>query len=483
MSLIPKPTMTDKNRTAHQRNGRQSHGAATPAGKERSRAAHLRHGFYSQQREEALCAFGEDPAELAAVIESTRAEWRPATDFQERMTERMARLWWRTERAERIQESLTARAMQEHKKRRHEQALELRYQLDPQATLLHMLQEYCFHPRFYVPRSFFGTFQEGFGVNVQGTRKRILLLMHQLRKPEGPLPPIGESGARFLTPLFDKEGRPQSVEVKGAYPQGERVPSAGVEEARPQGGVAGEVCPESGTAAPTEESENQYLAEMEELDDDDCPIPWPQTPVAEGDERDELREALGILARIEMGTVHSQFDPQIKEQERPLSRIEQDEAQAAPHKHADLMRREEGSCFRQFMRLATLLMKVQKQSEKCTRNEGSSGDVDENTEGPETEIGTDCPEPVNASTGDNGQTIGSEVRSPRSDVGKAESGVQGSRSADGETGFEVEKPGSEVKKPGFEAKCPRPEVGKARTEVESSLSGEVKQAAAHRCAA
>ncbi|MGD0226167.1 MAG: hypothetical protein ABSF71_27865, partial [Terriglobia bacterium] len=66
MSLIQKPSMTDKNRTAHQRNGRQSREAATPEGKERSRAAHLRHGFYSQQREEALCALGEDPAELAA---------------------------------------------------------------------------------------------------------------------------------------------------------------------------------------------------------------------------------------------------------------------------------------------------------------------------------------------------------------------------------------------------------------------------------
>ena len=50
MSLIQKPPMTDNNRTAHQRNGRQSRGAATPQGKERSRAAHLRHGFYSQQR-------------------------------------------------------------------------------------------------------------------------------------------------------------------------------------------------------------------------------------------------------------------------------------------------------------------------------------------------------------------------------------------------------------------------------------------------
>ena len=76
-----------------------------------------------------------------------------------------------------------------------------------------------------------------------------------------------------------------------------------------------------------------------------------------------------------------------------------------------------------------------------------------------------------------------KAQTAESEVGKAESGVQGSRSADGKTEFEVQKPGSEVKKPGFEAKCPRPEVGRARTEVESSLSGEIEQAAAHGCAA
>jgi len=492
--------MTDKNRTAHQRNGRQSRGAATPQGKERSRAAHLRHGFYSQQREEALCALGEDPAELAALIESTREEWRPASDFQERMAERMARLWWRAERAERIQESLTARQVQENEKRRHQRALELRYQLSPQLSVLHMLQEYSPDPRFYVPRLYFRIFQEGFGDKVEGAQKRILLLMHRLRKPQGPLPSVGPSGARPAPPPgavlagersaaptspLDREVRREAGRVEGA-----RAPAAPVEAACPPGNSVGGACLEGGTVPLGEEAEDQYLADMEELDDDDFPLPWPQTPVAEGAERDELREAVGLLARIEWNAVHAALDPEIEEQERPLSRIEGDEAQAAPHRHAELMRREEGSCFRQFMRLANLLLKIQKQSEKCARNEGSSGYVDENTEGGKVEPGTTCPELVNASTAGKGQTaeseVGkaeSEVRSPGSEVGKAESGVQGSRSADGKTEFEVQKPGSEVKKPGFEAKCPRPEVGKARAGVESSLSGEVEQATAQGCAA
>jgi hypothetical protein len=153
--------MTDKNRTAHQRNGRQSRGASTPAGKERSRAAHLRHGFYSQQREEALGALGEDPAELAALIASTREEWQPTSDFQERLTERMARLWWRTERAERIQESLAAREMEEHQKRRRERVQEIRNDFEPQASVLEMLRDYSAQPRFYVPRCLFHHFRLG----------------------------------------------------------------------------------------------------------------------------------------------------------------------------------------------------------------------------------------------------------------------------------------------------------------------------------
>ncbi len=95
-------------------------------------------------------------------------------------------------------------------------------------------------------------------------------------------------------------------------------------EERPSGGVDGGVC--DGTAKPTPMSEEQYLAEMQEMEDIDeleygvFSIPSSQTPIAEGAERDRLREALGILARIELSFVHKEFDPQIEEQEKALTR-------------------------------------------------------------------------------------------------------------------------------------------------------------------
>ena len=102
-------------------------------------------------------------------------------------------------------------------------------------------------------------------------------------------------------------------------------------------------------------SEEQYLAEMQEMEDIDeleygvFSLPPSEASIRGRGRARQTAGSPGILARIESSFVHEEFDPQIEEQEKALSRIEQDEAQAAPHQHAELMRREEGSWFRQFM--------------------------------------------------------------------------------------------------------------------------------------
>jgi len=108
MSLVKHPEMTEKNRAAHRRNGRQSRGAVTPEGKERSRAANLRHGIYSQQRDTALRALGEDPAERAELLDAAYEQWQPANRYQQRVMEQLVSLQWRQERAARRQEHLEA---------------------------------------------------------------------------------------------------------------------------------------------------------------------------------------------------------------------------------------------------------------------------------------------------------------------------------------------------------------------------------------
>jgi hypothetical protein len=68
MSLIKKRTMTPAALEACRANAQRSHGAATPAGKDRARVVKMRHGFYSRKAPEALRLLSEYPTEFASLI-------------------------------------------------------------------------------------------------------------------------------------------------------------------------------------------------------------------------------------------------------------------------------------------------------------------------------------------------------------------------------------------------------------------------------
>ena len=414
------------------RTGGSSRGAATAEGKERSRAAHLRHGFYSSGREEALAALGEDPAALAALIASTHAEFRPASDFQARLSERLARLWWRMERAERLQESLAVELMHANQQRRNAAAMELRRQGVPAIDILSLLAGDADDPRFYTPRDYFRQFCQAFGDELEGDRKQILLLMHRLRKPK----------------------------TRRAAPP-------------PHPGPEGEP------------SDDSYLADLAAADEDDFPLPWPKTPVAEGAERDGLREELAGLAKMELEFTRQYWEPQFEERQRPLTRIELEQAQAAPHPHAELLRREEASCFRQFMRLSALLLKLQKHEEKLSENEGSSGYIDENTQAGQTSRATESAESEARSPKSGVQDrdagvgkAGARVPSPEFGFQDAEAGGQSPLPAAGIATFDAESAISEARNGEFEAASAGSETRTATSRVESEHSPKVEHAAA-----
>jgi len=152
-------------------------------------------------------------------------------------------------------------------------------------------------------------------------------------------------------------------------------------------------------------------------------------------------------------------------QEAPLSRIDQDEVQAAPHRHAELMRREEESCFRQFMRLGTFLVKLQDRREKRARNEGAPGYVDENTMEGKTDPMTNCPEMAARTP---------PPPSPRRAADRAEA----FQPTTGSAGSEVRRPKSEVRRR-TPSEVARQTVRGAGSEVESGRPSKVDQAAAH----
>ncbi|HEY6293745.1 MAG TPA: hypothetical protein VI455_19500 [Terriglobia bacterium] len=112
MSLVKSPDLTPEKLAANQANARQSQGPATPEGVERIRAANTRHGYYRQAPSAGMQLLGENPEEFEALFESLVATWQPQNDFETSLVRRMARLMWRLERSDRVQEAMLVYQME-----------------------------------------------------------------------------------------------------------------------------------------------------------------------------------------------------------------------------------------------------------------------------------------------------------------------------------------------------------------------------------
>ena len=329
MSLVKQPVMTEANRSARRQNAQKSRGAATPQGKERARDANLRHGIYSQARDEALLALGEDPAELAALLEGAYEQWRPANQFQASLVERMGRLQWRMQRAERMQENLTAEHVRKVGENRHEKVMQSRYKYVDKVDFLAGIQRDALRPDFYAPPAYFQRLTKAFAGEIKGGMVDIMELLHRLQEPQ-PFPP-----------------------------------------------APGELPPQ----ATSDSDWEQKLAILEE-EDEGFRVPQPDVPVAEGPERDASREQLLELAAQEQRELEAVWDPIFERYQKPLTPTERDQAASEWDHTLDLLRRQEESCFRQFWRLGTFLMKIQK-----------SGDRSQETEARRQETGVGSPRP------------------------------------------------------------------------------------------
>ena len=306
MALVNHPVMTEKNLEAHGRNGRQSHGAATPAGKERARAANLRHGMYSKLRNEALPALGEDPADLAALIDGSYQQWRPSNGSQAQLVEHLARLQWRMDRAERMQDNVVAEHVEKVAADRRQKASKLQDRYIAIVDELDLLKRYVLRRDFYAPPGLIHEFVTHYGDQLQGQAEMILEGLHRLREPE-----------------------------KLPEPEGPLPPGAADDEMW--------------------EMALGYAAE-----DDHIPVPQPEVPVAQdAQERDELREDLSILVRLEKQSQEALWDPFFAQYLRPLTTAERDVVAAQVEPRLDKLRRHEESCLRQLWRLGNFLMHIQ----------------------------------------------------------------------------------------------------------------------------
>ena len=306
MALIEQ-TMTEKNLEAHQRNAQQSHGAATAEGKERARAANLRHGYYSEMRDQALVALGEDPEGLAALAEGARQQFRPTNAYQEWITGRIASLQWRIQRSERLQESKAAAHIRRAEGKRREAAEELRVAYADVQDFLESLRRAVARPDFYTPGGCIDLCGDVMEQNPSPNMDEIHDLLYQLRFP-----------GSFSTP---------------APP-----------------------------ALPGAMSDEEWNDTMEKETNDESPEPSPQIAVAEGSDRDPLREKLWKLADAELHEAAKSWQEAIAAKEAPLSARARDLLVTELDKDLELLRREERSCVREFSRLGNELRKLQKEA-------------------------------------------------------------------------------------------------------------------------
>src|SRR5208282_2896540 len=94
MSLIKKQPVSEKKLAAVRQNQKLSHGAMTAKGRERIRAAHLRHGFDAEAEGATLRALGEDPAQFQELLESLWETYQSSDAAQEGLVIRLARVTW-----------------------------------------------------------------------------------------------------------------------------------------------------------------------------------------------------------------------------------------------------------------------------------------------------------------------------------------------------------------------------------------------------
>ena len=183
-----------------------------------------------------------------------------------------------------------------------------------------------------------------------------------------------------------------------------------------------------------------------------------ELPVAEeAEERAELRDYLRLLAKQELEALETVWDPFFAKYLEPPTTAERDVAVMEIDRKLERLRRQEETCFRQFWRLSTLLMKLQDRAER-EESEVRSPESGVGGNGVEAHHDVSVQEERRAPAG-NDRGAGGETAA---DVGP--NGVRPRASADGQA-LEFGSPGSHAEGDG---------VG-ARTRKNASAPGDIEE--------
>jgi hypothetical protein len=334
MSLI-KHEVTKKQLAANRRNQKLSHGPATDEGRERIRAANLRHGFYAEAEEVALRALGEDPDHFQELVEGLWKTYDPTDAAQEGLVIQLARATWLMNRAVRMQEGYAVRQAQAVNIGRADRLHVQMMRLKMTAETLQLLAQ-SVHGEHYV------------------TTPADLEMMKNLHQ-EGEVTAMGE----IALALFSQLQAPGSSEG-GVDPQemGRRVAN----KIRAIFGVTPDLAPRADVASdpsPSPESELDAGERQEKKD-----ARYPHITPAEWEARARPRQLLENILWRQVEICEAQRQATLKESLKGPSRYERAAEIAPTHPNARLMRRMQDSNFREVRRVTNLLLKIKRYERK-----------------------------------------------------------------------------------------------------------------------
>ena len=353
MSLIKKE-VTERQLAANRRNQKLCHGVLTDEGRERIRAAHLRHGFYAQAEEVALRALGEDPAQFQELVEGLWADFNPAGSMQEGLVIRLARATWLMNRADRMQEGCAVRQAEDVSSGRQDTAARQMMRLKMTEERLRRLAQSVATEHYVTPPE---DLEKMKNLHAEGVLKDMgeiaLALFIELQDPgerneDGGLVDSQEAQRKVLIRIKEIFGLHSDVPPR----VGGRADSLPPEEAAGPSSVRGESDPRT----PEVEDAGDTPAENDRR--------YPHISPAEWEARERPRQLLENILTRQVETCEAQRKAILKESLKGPSPYERAAEIAPTHPNARLMRRMQDSNFREVRRLTNLLLKLKRQQRK-----------------------------------------------------------------------------------------------------------------------
>jgi hypothetical protein len=356
MPLLNGPTLTPKKLAANRANAQLSHGPVTLEGLIRVRDSNIKHGVYVQEPTETLPVLGEDPKDFERLLESLQATFQPADELESRLVKRLARAILRTERNDRVQESMAVRQVREMSAHVDRLVQKVCAQYDEKVAHLECLAQRIADDHFATGAEDLDHFAAACGDAPEGRAREILVCLNLLLDPvefgeDAEAEPGGNSEAR------DEEENESASEV----------------DADEEGAEASDN-PETG---------NETQAATEQPD----PLLLPDVPIATGPERIEARKRMESLLAEEIQALKATRDWDRENLLKTNTPYFRDSAIATSKPQVEAVLRREDASVRHIGRLTELLMKLKREKREAERleeknqkmqNEGESHDVVDN---------------------------------------------------------------------------------------------------------